>query len=198
MSHGPGHVQRAILALIEADPNGAWATGALCAHVYGVERVEKRHRVAVIRALRRMMRTLPAGWCVSRQGGPPHEHCLFNQHSVEGHLRAVWLWKYSEMSVEAFGRSETAKDIVANVEKLRRYRDADDIGKLDMHIADEQERLDLAEQGGDRASIKKSKERLAQLWERRRNLQRARNTTEVVAAQERYVADLAARRNRRF
>ena len=32
--HGPGHVQRAIRALIDANPDGAWLTAELCRHVY--------------------------------------------------------------------------------------------------------------------------------------------------------------------
>ena len=95
MSHGPGHVQRAILALMDAHPHGAWITAELCQRVYKVERVEKRHRVAVIRALRAIhrMKLMPQGWYISRQGGPPHERCLFNKRSDKSFAKAVRHWK---------------------------------------------------------------------------------------------------------
>src|SRR5579864_2909876 len=55
MSRGPGHIQRTILALIEAEPDGAWTTRQLCAAVYpDVRCPAKKHRIAVNRALRQM------------------------------------------------------------------------------------------------------------------------------------------------
>jgi len=65
MSRGLGHIQRTILVLIENDANGVWTLGDICREVYpGIQRVEKKHRVAVARALRKM--TLPGTWRVFR------------------------------------------------------------------------------------------------------------------------------------
>jgi hypothetical protein len=46
---GPGRVQRAIRAIFAAEPDNAFTTAELCERVYG-NRVEKKHRIAVIRA----------------------------------------------------------------------------------------------------------------------------------------------------
>jgi hypothetical protein len=93
MSHGPGHVQQEILDLIDSDPDGAWLTSQICTRVYDIEpeQVEKRHRVAVIRALTRMK--LPKGWHISQQGGPPNEKCLFNRYSIKSRTKAVAAWR---------------------------------------------------------------------------------------------------------
>jgi hypothetical protein len=67
MSRGAGRIQRAILALIEAEPDGAWSTPRLCAVVYpDVHFPTKKHRVAVNRALRQMQLQLPQPWRVGR------------------------------------------------------------------------------------------------------------------------------------
>jgi hypothetical protein len=59
MSRGFGQVQRAILTLIERDPGGAWSMNDLARRIYGCE-PEKKHRVALLRALRNM--PLPGTW----------------------------------------------------------------------------------------------------------------------------------------
>ena len=78
MSKGLGHIQRSILALIESDPDhgdGAWTLGQICERVYcGINRVDKKHRVAVARALRKM--TLPEYWAVQRMQNHGEEFCL--------------------------------------------------------------------------------------------------------------------------
>jgi hypothetical protein len=51
MSKGPGRVSRAIEAALEAEPDNAFTVEDLCDRVYrGINRVEKKHRVAVLRA----------------------------------------------------------------------------------------------------------------------------------------------------
>jgi len=50
-SRGLGHVQRAIVAYFEAEPDNAFLLSELCERVYhGANRIEKKHRVAVARA----------------------------------------------------------------------------------------------------------------------------------------------------
>jgi hypothetical protein len=50
MSKGPGRIQQAIKALFVAEPDNAFTTAELCERIYGVGGVEKKHRVAVMRA----------------------------------------------------------------------------------------------------------------------------------------------------
>jgi hypothetical protein len=55
MSRGPGRVQQKISEAIAADPDLAYDIEELCSLVYpGINRAEKRHRVAVDRALKRL------------------------------------------------------------------------------------------------------------------------------------------------
>jgi hypothetical protein len=55
MSRGPGKIQRAIEAAFRAEPENALLLSELCERVYrGVNRVEKKHRIAAARAARRI------------------------------------------------------------------------------------------------------------------------------------------------
>ena len=59
MSAGPGHVMRTIEAAVEADPEGAFTIKDLSRLAYPGEEIEKKHRVAVIRAMRNFARRRP-------------------------------------------------------------------------------------------------------------------------------------------
>jgi hypothetical protein len=51
MSRGPGKIQRAVIAVFEAEPENGFLLSELCERVYrGINRVEKKHLVAVARA----------------------------------------------------------------------------------------------------------------------------------------------------
>ena len=52
MSRGPGRLQRDLAELIAAHPGKTFSTAELCAHVYPGELIEKKHRVAVHRAMK--------------------------------------------------------------------------------------------------------------------------------------------------
>jgi hypothetical protein len=54
MSRGLGKIQRKLLATFAEKSRKPLSTSELCEAVYGVADVEKRHRVAVIRALKRL------------------------------------------------------------------------------------------------------------------------------------------------
>jgi hypothetical protein len=55
MSRGLGRVGRAIKAVFEAAPDDAFTVEELCRLIYpGISQVEKKHRVAVIRAAFRL------------------------------------------------------------------------------------------------------------------------------------------------
>ncbi len=61
MSRGPGKIERAIEAVFAAEPDDAFTTADLCDRVYpGLNRVEKKHRVAVIRVAKKVFGR--AGW----------------------------------------------------------------------------------------------------------------------------------------
>jgi hypothetical protein len=50
MSKGAGRVERAIAGVFEAEPDNAFTVEDLCDRAYPGELVEKKHRVAVLRA----------------------------------------------------------------------------------------------------------------------------------------------------
>jgi hypothetical protein len=58
MSKGPGHIQRAILAAFEAEPDNAFTTVELCERAYPDDDDglgwQKKHRIAVIRAAKKI------------------------------------------------------------------------------------------------------------------------------------------------
>ncbi len=56
MSRGLGHVQRLLIELFERHPRQEFSTSELCEHVYGKIEIEKKHRVAVIRAIKALSR----------------------------------------------------------------------------------------------------------------------------------------------
>ena len=56
MSRGPGRLERAIAHVFNSEPDNAFTTEDLCRRVYQVEQVEKKHRVAVLRAARNLLR----------------------------------------------------------------------------------------------------------------------------------------------
>lgn len=123
MSRGPGNVQRAILALIAANPDGAWKIRELCRTAYPSARIiTKAHRVAVGRALRRIH---PGTWAVEREG------------------RDFWLCDPCSLaSVKVVKRGydprhfEPGGMIYEQVEKAKRFRDASPIERINMQIAD--------------------------------------------------------------
>jgi hypothetical protein len=58
MSKGPGHVERKLEELFKKNPKRPFSTRMLCLHVYPDEKIEKKHRVSVLRALKRLSRNL--------------------------------------------------------------------------------------------------------------------------------------------
>ncbi len=63
MSKGPGDIERRLRDLFIGSPKGVFTTEMLCRHVYGVQVVKKKHRVSVLRALKRFAtRSMPTLW----------------------------------------------------------------------------------------------------------------------------------------
>jgi hypothetical protein len=54
MSRGPGRIQRAISAAFAAEPDNALTTAELCERAYGTGAVDKKHRIAVVRAAKKI------------------------------------------------------------------------------------------------------------------------------------------------
>ena len=171
MSRGPGPVQQAILALIESEQDGAWPLGEVCRHVYGAALVEKKHRVAVARALRTM--ALPDPWRVAQMSRPGAEYCLFNACSVESRTRLNWHQTFSHISLEAMKQKYSHQVDYAReaAEKAKRFYSADAIGRLDIKIANTQAHAQSAKQFQlGREFIQALVTEMTELQERRRQL----------------------------
>jgi hypothetical protein len=50
MSKGPGRIERAIAGILDRSPGNAFTTEELCEKVYRTKQVQRKHRVAVLRA----------------------------------------------------------------------------------------------------------------------------------------------------
>jgi hypothetical protein len=50
MSKGPGRIERAIAGILDRSPDNAFTTEELCEKVYRTKQVQRKHRVAVLRA----------------------------------------------------------------------------------------------------------------------------------------------------
>jgi hypothetical protein len=175
MSKGPGRVQRAILALIDADPDGAWTVEELCRRAYpSINHIDKRHLVVALRALRKM--TLPGTWDVLRLRRQGQGYCLADPCSDEAQLRIIWLesgrcrresfevWidRYDEDDQSWSARTrKRAREYAA---EARRWRDATPVQKLDTRIAHLRTRLGYfgigLQAAGDRAEAKVDIERI--------------------------------------
>ena len=59
MSKGPGHIDRTVTALFTKHPTSTYSTSELVAAVYpGIDVVEKKHRVAVLRTATKVAKRL--------------------------------------------------------------------------------------------------------------------------------------------
>lgn len=158
MSRGHGHIQRGIIALIESDPEGAWTTADLCKHVYPEIDyrfdIEKKHRVAVTRALRKM--TLPGTWCVQRVWAHGEEYCLCDECSLMSMGRKEWLeslargWRdvptFADFRKKRPHHFKPGKDTTSMFDRVQRaikYRDADEITRAEMDLERAQGRVML-------------------------------------------------------
>lgn len=84
MSRGPGRVERAIKAAFDAEPTRIFTTEYLCTHVYtDAARIEKKHRVSLIRAAKRVVQREPS-WRMTRTHMPGAPFLFFNE-AMSGH-----------------------------------------------------------------------------------------------------------------
>ena len=160
MSQGPGHVQRTILAMIEAEPHGAWTVEEICRRIYPTEAVEKKHRVAVLRALTRVL--LPGTWWakyISVPGGG-RTCCVYDLCDDEGEMRAAYAesWQrrhYADFDAWVKDERSNCDRALEAVAKRRKYRDASAVEKLDLQIADQRTMIGLLSSGGTAAQLEK-------------------------------------------
>jgi hypothetical protein len=136
MSRGRGRIQQAILDLIKGNEHNAWSLAELCRLIYP-EGHEKKHRVAVGRALNRM--TLPDGWqwC---WGGT--RRFLFNAYSDESQIRWKCMRNGSDKA-SAYVREKRpwwVDEARQAAEEARRYRDASPLERIDIDIAEIQKK----------------------------------------------------------
>ena len=144
MSRGSGHIQRSILAVLETDIDGAWTLSELCQRVCpGIDRIEKKHRVAVARAIRTM--ALPGTWCVRRIEASGGEYCLCNECSLLSMARRDWFAylhqgrgqkdfaEYMASHSHRYGPGNPYNTF-SRVESAKRYRDGSEIDRIDMEI----------------------------------------------------------------
>jgi len=134
MSRGPGRVQKIIADLIASNPHGAWSVTELCKHIYPDACMEKKHRVAVTRALRKMV--LPSTWGVLALWRQGNEYCLYNRCDLESTLRYTYLgwWREAPIDFATWkDRFPHHIEIAENkVSDACRYRDALPLGKIEI------------------------------------------------------------------
>lgn len=171
MSRGAGKVQTAILSLIASDEDGAWTTTDVCEAVYrGSNRIEKKHRVSVSRAIRTM--DLPEPWAVARLERSGCEYMIFNRLSLESTLRKRWQSHYalSCISFEYFKvrYSHQIPKAEEEVAEYREYFEADELGRINIEIRDAQTSLGMLRAVGVGAEfIQSIADRITSLLERK-------------------------------
>jgi hypothetical protein len=161
MCRGPGRIQQELTALIAASPDDAWTTGELCGLIYYGQRSyaptpEKKHRVAVTRALRQM--ELPRLWRTVRLNRSGAEHCLYNAGSLESTKRKYHLAGWQLDSPYLIER------VPKDVADARRYDEASPVEKVDIDIGRLQQRsMALKRFGAGKEALAELAEEVAKL-----------------------------------
>ena len=102
MSKGPGKVQCAVRQLLISNPDSAFTIEDICRRVYAIETVEKKHKVAVYRAIYKMKSPDGQAWSFDWEKARyswHQRHVLWNFFSVESYLatlRLSWWWKEAD------------------------------------------------------------------------------------------------------
>ena len=122
MSRGPGRIERAIRGLMDTEPHGAWTVEDLCERVYaGINCVEKKHRVSVQRALRRVVDG-DADWLLFRSDQVGGTLVLVNHANVRsyalGRLKADNTMYYRNPDSRRW-QTATEADLLAELELAR-------------------------------------------------------------------------------
>jgi hypothetical protein len=163
MSRGHGLVQRKILELIAAEPNGAWSLDNLCGIVYPpaikTRAMAKAQLVAIGRALKRLQ--LPGTWAVQRND----RECWLCDPCNLGSMRIVYRGHPSHF--------EPGGMYYKQVERAKRFRDGSPLDRINMQIEDEHKRLGAIKMMGGFGSAEAARqytEHMAKLQEERKRL----------------------------
>lgn len=101
MSRGPGRIERAVAAAFEAEGDRAFTTDELCTLAYtGLNRVEKKHRVAVIRSAANVCAKMPE-WTAARSEAANSPLIWYNRYSLASYAMMQVRKAYPGKSVEA-------------------------------------------------------------------------------------------------
>ena len=82
LSKGPGHVERKIIGIFKGPMRGRLlSTYELCCEIFGTPEVEKKHRVSVLRAMKRISENGDINiWRIALRGQP--DDVWFNQDEL--------------------------------------------------------------------------------------------------------------------
>jgi hypothetical protein len=90
MSRGPGRIGRAIRTLFDANPDTAHTVGDLCAACYSDRKLERKHRVAMLRAVKSVVASDP-DWRIRLSVWNRNMVVFYNAASVESTATARYL-----------------------------------------------------------------------------------------------------------
>jgi Xaa-Pro aminopeptidase len=138
MSRGPGKIERAIRALFDAHPDEAFVTDELAEHCYPGVTIERKHRVAVLRAATKVATADPDwAWYISESHGGTL--VFFDQASVQSRAMAhemagSWVAYHSPKRAEhvrwahdpwtkVMERPDVAAEVQRELRKPRRLAD---------------------------------------------------------------------------
>jgi len=94
MSKGPGRIERSLEAIFSGNSDLTFSVDDLVPRVYpGVDRVEKKHRVSIIRAANKVVARL--GWVGYRAGRPGGELIYWNQNSLRSYALGMLRYDFS-------------------------------------------------------------------------------------------------------
>jgi hypothetical protein len=175
MSRGPGHVQRTILAMIEAEPHGAWTTDEIARRAYPGT-IDKKHRVAVLRAL--FNAKLPDTWWVGYTGVAGqgracvlYDSCDDQSQARREHIGCSWRRRYPDFDAWKKSISHRYDAALEMAATRRKVRDASPVEKIDLEVKGHRDMLRLlAGAPGAATDRKQLSERIATLTAERARL----------------------------
>ena len=162
MSRGPGRVEQAIEATFTRFPDQTFSTAELAPIVYpGLNRVEKKHRVSIIRAADKVARRIAWGIYRTEARGGEFVCCnLLNLRSYAlGMLRTMFPWNCNR-TIRQLEELLDNPDI-----HMSRWADVQPGGVWAMHV--ERRKADLA---GNTAEGERLREELARISQRNQEM----------------------------
>ncbi len=172
MSRGPGRIQRTIRALIASDEHGAWLVSDICKHVYPeFDGVEKKHQVAVNRALTSMV--LPEFWEAQYSGARGNMRVLYNTCDPESAARADGLTKRdcgSDDDRERHASEHHEPEIDESVQSRRNSNDLDELSGLERQYENTKANIAFLESAGAHEAVRHWSDELRSLEKRRSKL----------------------------